>query len=310
MRAHVIMLLLVAALAAPAAETPTQPPPAAAEAPRTREALAPVLAPLSAETAATALARPIRRTPHPDDISLTLMVQQFTWQEFDADGERLLKESGPLFGFDVGYRQVGRRYGSSLGVGVFGGRVDYDGHTQAGVPATTHTVYTGLEGRGDLLARFEPARHLTLEAFLGLGGRLWDRSLQDQGQLKGYSELWASFFGRVGFGATYAFARDGKAFAQAGGRLPLTTIQNVDLTKFGAGNIKLQPRQQITPFVEAGCRWKLLQVSIFYETLRFDKSAAETITIIEGSRIGTLEFWQPKSTADIYGLRIGLAGNF
>ena len=273
MRATWTLPLLLVALTAPAAETPRQPPPAA-------------------------------------DVSFTLMAQQFAWQEFDAHGERLLKESGSLFGLNAGYKEYGRRLGVNLSASVFGGRVDYDGQTQSGVPATTRTIYAGFDGHGDLLERITPATHLTLEAFAGLGARLWQRDLQDQGDLQGYSEAWTSGYGRAGVGAAYAVTREWQLFAQAGLRLPLTTIENVDLSKAGVGHITLHPRQQLAPFAEMGCRWKLLLLSFFYETLRFDKSDIETITGIERAGINRLEFWQPESRADIYGLRLGFAGDF
>ena len=291
---HVLVLpALLAALAVPAEESALSPQPADADPALSRAALAP----LQGQGAGASPARPLQRAARPSETTLSVQAAAFDWREFDDQGVRLLKESGPLFGLNLGYKQYGRRLGSSFGVGVFGGRVNYDGQTQSGIPATTRVIYTGLEGQGNLLARCEPVRHLALEPFIGLGGRLWDRSIQDQGELEGYTERWMSFHGRAGLGVTYDFDRDWRAFAQAGFRLPLYTVQNVDLSKFGDGSINLHPRQQPSPFVETGGRWKLLFVSVFYETLRFDKSDVEQDVI-----------YQPESRSDSYGLRVGLSG--
>jgi len=305
MRAAAVVLML--SLPAAWAAAGTAPPPPAAEAPPGPPALWPGPAPSAGPDAASLPARP---APRAGETTFSAQVGAFTWKEFDDDGRRLVKESGPLFGLNLDYQQFGRRFGGRVGAGVFGGEVDYDGQTQGGEPAATRTLYLGLEGEGDLRARFAPAPRVTLEPFAGLGGRVWDRDIQNRGELEGYSEIWMLLYGRAGLSAAYDFAPRWRAFAQGGWRLPIYTVQDVDLSGFGVGTVTLHPRQQPAPFVEAGCRWKLLFVSFFYEALRFDKSDVVSLAAVEQGRPATLTTWQPESRADLYGLRVGLSGAF
>lgn len=228
--------------------------------------------------------------------------QYFTWQE-RINGQRLLKEEGPLFA--VGAR-VGAVTGSSVAlrgrVELFGSEVGYRGQTQAPDPAPIHTrvTYLGTKSEADLGYRVQ-AGLLALEPFGGLGYRYWLRDLQDTStsdgtQVSGYTETWNLGYYRLGARVAGSFA-GAKCMAEAGGKRPFHTGNTVDFA--GSGTTTFRPKGRWSGFAEAAFRQGHLEAAVFYEGFRFAASDARMAA-------GTAYF-QPESSSDIFGLRLGWA---
>ena len=234
-----------------------------------------------------------------------LAADSFTWKEFGDDGSRLLKESGTLYGAGFTYmKEFGDHMTLKPAVEIFGGSVDYDGHTQSMIPATTRVDYVGIKLEGDLGRRFRPAQNLFIEPFGGLGLRAWERNLRDGTTADGtpttgYREEWFTLHARVGVRGGVDFSGRKQLFAEAGVKLPLYNENTAYLSD--STDITLHPGRKDSLFAEAGVKINNFKGSLFYDSMRFSKS--NTVITTDG-RFFYLN-WQPKSTADIYGVKLG-----
>lgn len=235
-----------------------------------------------------------------DEKEFYLAIDSFTWKEFDADGSRLLKESGPLVGVGFTYWREDEQHVTLRPTAeIFGGQVNYDGQTQAGVPVSTTVNYFGFKLEGDIGRRFRPSQGLSLEPFGGLGYRTWLRNIRngtaaDGSPTAGYREDWKTFYARLGLRGGKEFSEASRLFVEAGMKLPLYNENTAYLSDVGAGpDLTFNPGKMVSYFAEAGVKINRLKGSLFYDGLRFSRSA-----VVQG-------WLQPKSTMDIYGIKLG-----
>jgi hypothetical protein len=241
-----------------------------------------------------------------DETDVYAAIDSFTWKEFDDDGSRLLKESGTLIGVGVTYL---REFDSHLTLKptaeLFGGRVNYDGHTQSGIPATSKVDYFGIKLEVDLGRRFTPAQGLYVEPFGGLGCRIWNRDIKNGttptgSAVNGYMEGWRTLYARLGLRGGKDFSQATRLFAEAGIKLPLYNENTAYLSDAGLGSdVTLHPGKQSSLFWEAGVKIDRFKGSVFYDGMRFSRSANVPVS-------GGYAF-QPQSTSDIYGIKLGIS---
>jgi hypothetical protein len=232
-------------------------------------------------------------------------VESFTWKEFDDSGARAVKESGPLFGIGLTYSHEFEDKLTFTPRGeIFFGSVDYDGQTQTGVPVTSTVGYFGFTLDGDLGMKFKVTQSFSLEPFGGLGLRWWLRDINDGttatgAVANGYTEGWTTFYGRLGVRGGIDVSKRTMIFFEAGVKLPFYNENTAYLSDAGLGpDVTLHPGKQASFFAEAGTQISRVRASLFYDSLRFSKSA--------GVASGSFIYWQPKSTMDIYGVKVGL----
>jgi hypothetical protein len=229
-----------------------------------------------------------------------LAVDSFTWKEFGDDGSRLLKESGTLFGVGFTYmKEFNNHVTLKPTAEIFGGTVDYDGHTQSGIPATSTVDYFGVKLEGELGRRYRSTQSFFVEPFGGLGFRAWLRDINNGttatgSTAYGYTEDWITLHARLGVRGGVDFSRASQFFAEAGVKLPLYN----ENTLSDGSDVTLKPGKQASLFAETGIKIKRFKGSLFYDSLRFSKSP------IVAS--GAFLYWQPKSTMDMYGIKLGL----
>jgi hypothetical protein len=233
------------------------------------------------------------------------VVESFTWKEFDDSGARLVKESGPLFGIGIAYsHEFDDKLIFAPRGEIFFGSVDYDGQTQTGEPVTSTVGYFGFKLEGDLGRKFKVTQSFSLEPFGGLGLRWWLRDIHDGttatgGTAYGYTEGWTTFYGRLGIRGDVDLSSRTQMFAEAGLKLPLYNENTAYLSDAGLGSdVTLYPGKSLSSFAEVGMQINRFKASLFYDGMRFSKSAVVDI----GGGIGV---FQPKSSADIYGVKIG-----
>ena len=88
-------------------------------------------------------------------------------------------------------------------------------------------------------------------------------------------------------------------FAEAGVKLPVYNENTAYVSSINYGpDITLHPGKQASYFAEIGIKLSRFQASVFYDGLKFSRSSAVSNGVIVGA-------YQPKSTADIYGVKIG-----
>lgn len=237
-----------------------------------------------------------------DEVTPYFAGQYFTWKEYFA-GRRLLKESGPLFSGGV---LLGVATDSSLTFKfkeeLFGGKVGYDGETQApqSVPVKTDVIYFGTNQQFDLGYRVGSGR-LQLEPFGGVGYRWWLRALQDAtastGKVAGYTEWWQSWSARMGARGRYRASSGVSVFAEGGAKYPFYTTNSVDFA--GSGRSTFEPGGQWSGFAETGVTYRHLKLAFYYEGFRFSQSPDKLV--------GGKHYFQPDSSSDLLGMRIGWA---
>ncbi len=229
---------------------------------------------------------------------------RFVWKEFGDDGSRLLKESGTLTGVGFAYREEFSNHVTlNPGIEFFGGNVDYNGSTQSGVPVATTVNYFGAKLEGELGRKFRMTEPFFLEPFGGLGFRAWLRDIhnataQNGSTASGYTEQWITLHVRLGLRGGMDISQTTRFFVEGGVKLPLYNENTAYLSSKGLGpDVTLHPGRQSSLFAEAGMRINHFIGSVFYDGMRFPRSDNVTAS----------GFFQPRSTADIVGLKLGVA---
>ncbi|HET6420672.1 MAG TPA: hypothetical protein VFG19_10980 [Geobacteraceae bacterium] len=237
--------------------------------------------------------------------------QYFQWEEYHA-GQRLLKETGPLFGAGAAIGLEGPKLGNNnfftlkAKGELFGGVIDYDGHAQdlqtgEQFPIKTDVDYFGTKGEADLGWRYTVGQFY-LEPFGGLGIRWWLRDLQDTTstdangntvQVAGYQEDWLSAYARVGLRGGFYVSGNVRVFAEGGAKYPFYTRNSTDFP--GVGSVTVKPGGRWSAFAELGAQYKWFRPSVFYEGFRYADSPPSS------------GLFQPESDSDIIGVNLGFA---
>lgn len=228
-----------------------------------------------------------------------LSAQYFSWREYHG-GRRLLKESGPLFagGLDFAlpvYRHAQNSVRIESRHELFGGYVDYDGETQGQIPVKTQVSYFGSRHELGAGWRHDGGRW-ALEPFTSLGYRWWFRGLQDatsaNGQAsRGYTEYWQTGYLKLGGRGSFQTSPGVEVSTEAGAKYPFVTSNYVKLQSVGPTTFS--PEGLLSPFAEAGLRYRGFRATISYEGFRFGASPLNK------------GFLQPESTSDLVGLNLG-----
>ena len=245
-------------------------------------------------------------------------VQHFTWEEFGGD-KRLLKEQGFLYGagaavtVDLLKTHVGSLTMRGKGE-LFGGVVDYDGHTQPPNNLSVKTDVSYFGTRQELaLGWTVPINSFSLQPFAGVGYRWWLRDLHDStafdpslngGQggavvVSGSTEEWESLYTKVGMAFSHTINDSWRVFAEAGAKYPFYNSNTVDIV--GAGSKTVRPESRWSAFTEIGARYKWFRPAIFYEGYRTGQSKVVDTGLVDsrGNKIG---IFQPQSDEDVIGV--------
>ena len=236
----------------------------------------------------------------------------FTWKENGSFGEQLVKETGPLFGVGSGVRTIlfrsdsGQTLTLSGKLDIYGGVVDYDGHTQAPsyLPVSTDVTYFGTRLGFDAGWGF-PAGRSTVGPFAGFNYRFWLRDLNStttfdgRGNLvpvAGTTEYWNDLSTRIGVRwYDIPLAREWHLFAEGGASYSFYAGNTIDLNGFG--NVTVDPEGQWSAFAEAGVRYQRLRLAVTFEEQRYSRSPSVFA--------GPYYVYQPASTGEYLGFSVG-----
>lgn len=231
-------------------------------------------------------------------------VQWFDWKEFGSNNGRLVRESGLRYGLGFTYNFEFFEHHLILKprIEIVGGRVDYDGATQAGVPVKTDTDYYSGKVELDLGWRIGSLTRASIEPFGGIAFNGWSRDIKDATasngtQAIGYEEAWYTAYARLGVRGNVALGEKTQLFVEAGGKFPFYTQNTAYLSDAGGSDITLKPKNEASWFAEAGIKMYYFKASFFYDSMRFGAS-----DVVYSGSVG---YYQPKSQADIFGIRIG-----
>lgn len=258
-------------------------------------------------------ASPSDRLPADGRLAFEVGVENFQWQEYDDNGQRLLTEQGPRLNMAA---LVGNRHRSESGVlygarvGGFGGDVNYDGQDSNGVFTATTTAYQGwiaeltggwrsLTGVGDY----------AIDLFGSVGAETWERdilgNLNANGQpVAGFLEEYDLSYGKVGLGLA-RWHSNAMSYLQLGLKRPFSIDEDV---RINGQELTLAPGLEWSGFASYKISFDASQgpaasgsnyVMFYYDTYRFSKSSIKSA--------GTLMVWQPKSNMDRFGVMVGYA---
>lgn len=241
-----------------------------------------------------------------DCVSLYAKGSNYYWDEH-YNG-KLLEERGPihaigaesagLFSKGMSYRN-NYRVSYKLSAEYFFGTVDYDGHTQDGTPAKTDVDYNGYQFFAGLGWNFKLSQRFYLEPTLGAGLKSWDRDIKSTGTAIGYNESWQVYYAKIGLNSQFVISSKSKSnlYAWLGYLVPIDVQNSAENLPGICGSIDLSPEPYTpSPFFEVGFTYKHIDIALFYESMRFDKS-----DIVESNGVWA---FQPESHADSTGLTI------
>ena len=241
--------------------------------------------------------------------------ENFVWKEFSTFGSQLVKEDGTRGGIGFTYHGILGEGGSGLTlqprVELNWGNVDYNGQACSSTgtcePFSNKTGYYGGKFEFDIGGRFGSA--VAIEPFGGIGARSWWRDLKDGWTLTGhpvagYVEHWMTVYGRLGLKADIRLSQDSKIFIEAVAKLPISNDNTAYLTDAGYNeDATVHPGKKTTFAAEAGIKFHVLKVSVFYDSMKFKQS--DTVYFFDPLAGGVVSIYQPRSQADIYGIKLG-----
>jgi hypothetical protein len=242
----------------------------------------------------------------------------YTLQEDTSQGT--LKESGPIW-------TLGLSLSSSLtpetktlrghaNVEVFWGQVDYDSKTQSGVPVNTDTNYRGFKieastgwpivyqtddesdelreqfkAKGIKILKSNKKRVLfSVEPFIGLAVRWWDRMVENAAPTPGRIELYRTFYARAGILGSWMPKKSTEIY-WAFSADPMLLAQ--ERTQNSTGVLFLENGRRLGWEFEAGGRFQKISATAYWQATRLGES-----DVVSG-------YSQPKSDQDIIGLKLG-----
>lgn len=244
-------------------------------------------------------------------LTVNVGLESFRWTEYDA-GQRLLEETGLrlTLGFTLDNLLQGNLASPyALEARGYVGFIDYDGQTQAGIPAKTDVNYFGVsaEAMGGLRLAGSPRTHL----LGGLGFDTWSRDIQDGVAANGspafgYQEDYFILYGKLGPGFLFESGAR-RSYLQFGIKYPLLTYERVYLSSIGFdSDVDLEPGRKISGFAKWRMSWgketdkTRLGASFYYDSFRFSASGSKTV-----SASGALyNVYQPESRMDVLGARL------
>jgi len=241
-----------------------------------------------------------------EEMGLSFIVEYFNWKEF-VDDHRLLKESGPRFG--IGWDYHAEFFDKHLilkpRIEIIAGQVDYNGATQSDVHVSSDTDYYEGKAEFDIGWQVELSENFSVVPFGGVGLRGWYRKIHGATasdgltRAAGYPEEWYSLYLKSGFRGVFSLNENLHLFVEAGGKFPVYNENKALFDESDLGpNVTFKTGNDLSWFIEAGLQYKSFKSSIYYDGMRFSKSDIE---YSHGMR-----YYQPKTKADMYGMRIGV----
>ncbi len=261
---------------------------------------------------------------HALEIGQELGVAYYTWKEDTSFGT--VKESGPIWtlGWSLSSSVSPETKTKGLGnIEIFWGVVDYDtvavdqfGNFVSFV--NTDTSYLGFKiegsmgwpivlrsrdeneeigvdediedpGDSEVSKTIEDRRHFlfTVEPFVGLAFRMWDRIIENSNGVSGGIELYRNLYARLGVSATQTLNESVTIYETVSADPMLWARQKAG----GGGVLSFKNGKRMGWEIESGARFRKVNIAAYWQATRFGES-----DVVSG-------FFQPKSDQDIIGVK-------
>jgi len=245
------------------------------------------------------------------DYRLEASLARYHWTE-DVGSVQPEEKNGPMYelgGYVVGSPFASRPELTLRGeLQVFHASVDYDtfllGSPQTAVD--TQTVYWGAKHELDLGVRVKGGR-TTVEPFMGLAYRWWQRYIKSTDSVTGYPEWYRTLYGRLGLRGEHWFSRRVALITTASVDPMLWARERIDLGDISGEILTVRNGKRSGWTLEIGVQQLApdgrheVDASLFWQATRFGESNVVACGL--GGSGGCL---QPESDQNIIGLKIGV----
>jgi hypothetical protein len=222
---------------------------------------------------------------------LDVAPEYYYWRE-DANGMKLLDESGFRYGLELSYKErQDEGWLSATRFKAYYGSVDYNGGTWGGTPIKATSVYYGGLGEFRYGYRWGLDENQYLDLMGGVGVEDWYRHLNGSG---GYGENWTPIYLKAGFELC---PEETGWIGTLGVKVPVYTIEMVDATP-GLNAVTLHPGTRPSGYAEAGYQFtKNLSLVAYFDSYWFAASPP--------ANAGPIDVYQPESLSYAVGVKLG-----
>lgn len=242
------------------------------------------------------------------ELSLGIAFGYLDYEETDIDGRRLNRETGVLPGLVASVSETAGPWRAELAGSYFAAEVDYDGVTNLGNPARTHTDARISDLSLSVAHRLAVTQQHPVDITVGLGWRRWQRDIQSTPTATGVDETYDWPYVHLGVISEWPLHT---GTVRGGLRLQQSMAPRLD-ARFGGG----ASINDLEPDAKLGTRLNLAWISklsatrsivieSWYETWRFDASAPGTV-FQAGVPVGTA--FEPASDTHFVGLSLSYRG--
>ena len=228
-------------------------------------------------------------------ISASAKLLNFNYEEFDLSGQSLNKETGFIPGLSITVSKTLNNYTNTIGVEIYNGEVDYDGHNQLGL---SHTTITDEQ-------IYKPFYRLnwSLTDSSSIYGKVawqrWDRDIFPANNISGLFERyqWWTFEAGV---VTTVFENDINKWQLAFGASKISngTIQiNLDTQGFGQPELNLGNGSGVSGallFIHNLNNRDNVELSLEHQYWTFGRSNSKTIS----NGLNTITITEPRSVSN------------
>ena len=212
-------------------------------------------------------------------LEVTPTLYYFSYQEFDQNDVLLDKEAGVLPGIKLSYADATERDTLKFNASLYGGRVDYDGQTQSGIPHQTETdeqlIKLGISYFQHRVIHYPGL------FFAGLHYWYWDRDILTRNGVQGLHELYSWYETELGL----------KFISESSYWLELSAMYNFkpEMELFlPSGDVAFKLKSKPGYRIRAGKTWAnnasmTTTISLFAEYWEFGRSELVSVADFFGS---------------------------
>jgi len=231
--------------------------------------------------------------------------QHFTWEERVND-KRLLQETGMryYFGAVARLRLIPREVlFTEIQFAYMTGKVSYDGnlmdaHGQLSSYSAT-TAYSGVDGELLFGSTLRPSKRFLVTPVAGAGIEYWLRNLDYNGPY-GYTEKYVVPSIDCGIRLTYVFESDIQLFTTFLARFPLSISESFTVAPEGQDPYTVTLHPGSTPQYRAGLGVDVYRIFVVFSFESWHLNQSDV----------SHQYYQPESSRQEYGVRIGYAIGF
>lgn len=237
-------------------------------------------------------------------------LMDFDYVEYDDNNVFLDGESGLIPGLVLKRKQNGQNTYTEFVAQFFTSTIDYDGQTQAGIPAKTKSDATIINLHFKVGMPASPADNDG--PYVGLGYRYWERNIRP-GQdifgnpVSGLLEEYSWFYALLGYSASFKVSKK----VNMGFDIRLTQMLNakMDIDFLGLGgldntqvNLGKESGLRFTIPIEVKMKKQTLFVSPYYEIIDIGKS--NVVRLTQGGVPTIFVIWEPRSETRNVGIEL------